>query len=159
MWLKLLCFVLDTSRWRKFYNLLLQDQMQTRQHMRPNGVASSPGGTGGTGMSAATHVRDTAASREAMARMEMHRIQSEESIELAGVYFAYALGQGTYTHASGAKYDGEWSDDAKHGLGIYTLPDDTIMHCGEWLNNKQHNSTPLSAWRNMASVLIQPSPY
>jgi len=23
--------------------------------------------------------------------MEMHRIQSEESIELAGVYFAYAL--------------------------------------------------------------------
>ena len=72
-------------------NMKTNSSSSSSNRGRPNGVASSPGGTGGTGMSAATHVRDTAASREAMARMEMHRIQSEESIELAGVYFAYAL--------------------------------------------------------------------
>ena len=45
-------------------------------------------------------------------------------------------GYGTYTGVSGNKYVGEWKNGKMHGQGSLTRPDGTIMHSGEWVNNK-----------------------
>jgi hypothetical protein len=34
-----------------------------------------------------------------------------------------ANGKGVYTHASGARYEGEWKDDLQHGKGVEDWPD------------------------------------
>ena len=45
-------------------------------------------------------------------------------------------GNGTYTFANGAKYVGEWKNGEQDGNGTYTYANGTILHSGEWVNNK-----------------------
>ena len=40
-------------------------------------------------------------------------------------------GQGTYTWSSGDKYVGEWKDGESHGQGTYTWPNG-YKYVGEW---------------------------
>ena len=46
-------------------------------------------------------------------------------------------GQGTYTYASGSKYVGEWKDDKIHGQGTYTYADGDKYE-GEFNEGKRH---------------------
>ena len=74
---------------------------------RPNNMALSPGGSSGIGGTGGTQSAAviTARQREKTMKMAVHRVQSEESVELAGVYFAYALvhqfTEDPFTHLSG----------------------------------------------------------
>lgn len=44
---------------------------------------------------------------------------------------------GTYTHADGDKYVGEWKNDNKHGQGTYTFANGN-KYVGEWKDDKIH---------------------
>ena len=46
-------------------------------------------------------------------------------------------GYGTYTDASGSKYVGEYKNGKIHGQGTFSRHDGTIIHSGEWVNDKQ----------------------
>ena len=46
-------------------------------------------------------------------------------------------GQGTYTHADGEKYVGEWKDDKRNGQGTSTFANGE-KHVGEWKNDKRN---------------------
>jgi hypothetical protein len=43
--------------------------------------------------------------------------------------------RGTYTYPDGAKYDGEWKDNKRHGHGVWMRPDGT-KYVGEWVNDQ-----------------------
>jgi hypothetical protein len=45
-------------------------------------------------------------------------------------------GYGTYTDANGDKYVGQMKDDNFHGQGTKTKTNGTIIHSGEWVNDK-----------------------
>ena len=45
-------------------------------------------------------------------------------------------GTGTKTWADGRKYIGEWRDNQQNGPGTFTNADGTILHSGEWVNDK-----------------------
>ena len=45
-------------------------------------------------------------------------------------------GNGTFTWASGTKYVGQMKDGNFHGQGTKTLANGTIIHSGEWVNDK-----------------------
>lgn len=47
-----------------------------------------------------------------------------------------ANGKGMYYFQFGAKYEGEWQDDVRHGFGVLTLPGGYPRYEGEWRNDE-----------------------
>jgi hypothetical protein len=45
---------------------------------------------------------------------------------------------GTFTHANGDKYVGEFWNNKRHGQGTYTDARSRKKHVGEWKNNNMH---------------------
>ena len=45
-------------------------------------------------------------------------------------------GYGTFTWADGDKYVGQMKDNNFHGQGTKTRANGTIVHSGEWVNDK-----------------------
>ena len=39
-------------------------------------------------------------------------------------------GAGVFLYATGARYDGRWADNVKHGPGVYTFDDGTVFKVG-----------------------------
>ena len=46
-------------------------------------------------------------------------------------------GRGTYTHADGNRYEGEWRDNKKHGRGIFYFANGNRYE-GVWVDGKIH---------------------
>ena len=54
-----------------------------------------------------------------------------------------ANGDGTYTHANGAKYVGQWRDDKQHGKGLETWPDGAVYE-GMYFEGKKNGHGKLT---------------
>ena len=65
-------------------------------------------------------------------------------------------GYGAYTWASGNKYVGEYKNGKIHGQGTFSRPDGTIIHSGEWENDKpKKEDVPKNvSWRNILIVVM-----
>ena len=48
-------------------------------------------------------------------------------------------GRGIFTKADGFKYDGEWKDDVRVGMGKYVYPSGGVYD-GEWQDSKPHGN-------------------
>ncbi len=48
-------------------------------------------------------------------------------------------GNGKQIWRNGTTYDGEWQNDLRHGLGVFSNSDGSIIYQGEWENDEQKN--------------------
>ena len=59
-------------------------------------------------------------------------------------------GNGTYTWADGAVYDGEWKDNKRNGKGTNTWPDGDV-HEGEYKDDKMNGH---GKWSNRNGSIL-----
>jgi len=52
-------------------------------------------------------------------------------------------GEGTFTWANGAVYEGEWKDNKRNGHGIYKWSNGDVYE-GEWKNNQPNGKGTLT---------------
>lgn len=46
-------------------------------------------------------------------------------------------GVGTYTYVNGDTYEGDWSNNLRHGQGTYTYADSGAKYVGGWVNGRR----------------------
>ncbi len=52
-------------------------------------------------------------------------------------------GQGTYTYANGDTYEGQWSNNLRHGNGSYTYATSGVRYEGSWVNGRRDGTGEL----------------